>query len=276
MTKAENPPSYPLDHLALRGATDAPALLTGDAPMSFADLDAGVGRLAAWLRAAGARPGDRVASWSAKTRAACLMPLAAARAGLIHVPVNPLLKAPQVAHILADSGAALLLTNRARADMLGDGLPGGCALRDLTAVEAAIDGHPERLPPSAGDPGDLVAILYTSGSTGRPKGVMLSHANLWLGAESVATYLALGADDRVLAVLPFSFDYGQNRLSGAAGCGEGGGAARRDDARRGAALMGATGRGRLAGGCRRIAAPPYQQRRRTDAVADRRDARDFC
>ncbi len=212
MTKAENPPSYPLDHLALRGAADAPALLIGDAPMSFADLDAAVGRLAAWLHAAGARPGDRVASWSAKTRAACLMPLAAARAGLIHVPVNPLLKAPQVAHILADSGAALLLTNRARAEMLGDGLPGGCALRDLTAVEAAIDGHPERLPPSAGDPGDLVAILYTSGSTGRPKGVMLSHANLWLGAESVATYLALGADDRVLAVLPFSFDYGQNQL----------------------------------------------------------------
>ena len=205
MTKAENPPSCPLDHLALRGAADAPALLIGDAPMSFADLDAGVGRLAAWLSAAGARPG-------AKTRAACLMPLAAARAGLIHVPVNPLLKAPQVAHILADSGAALLLTNRARADMLGDGLPGGCALRDLTVVEAAIDGHPDRLPPSAGNPDDLAAILYTSGSTGRPKGVMLSHANLWLGAESVATYLALGADDRVLAVLPFSFDYGQNQL----------------------------------------------------------------
>ncbi|ENY80495.1 acyl-CoA ligase (AMP-forming), exosortase A system-associated [Sphingopyxis sp. MC1] len=212
MTKAENPPSYPLDHLALRGAADAPALLIGDAPMSFADLDAGVGRLAAWLHAAGARPGDRVASWSAKTRAACLMPLAAARAGLIHVPVNPLLKAPQVAHILADSGAALLLTNRARADMLGDGLPGDCALHDLTVVEAAIDGHPDRLPPSAGNPDDLAAILYTSGSTGRPKGVMLSHANLWLGAESVATYLALGADDRVLAVLPFSFDYGQNQL----------------------------------------------------------------
>lgn len=211
MTKAENPPSYPLDHLALRGAADARALLTGDAPMSFADLDAGVGRLAAWLRAEGARPGDRVASWSAKTRAACLMPLAAARradpcAG------QSAAEGTAGAHILADSGAALLLTNRARADMLGDGLPGGCALRDLTAVEAAIDGHPEGLPPSAGDPGDLVAILYTSGSTGRPKGVMLSHANLWLGAESVATYLALGADDRVLAVLPFSFDYGQNQL----------------------------------------------------------------
>src|SRR5690606_31118131 len=48
--------------------------------------------------------------------------------------------------------------------------------------------------------------------TGRPKGVMLSHANMWLGAESVATYLDLTADDRTLAVLPLSFDYGQNQL----------------------------------------------------------------
>ncbi|MCB2077799.1 MAG: AMP-binding protein, partial [Novosphingobium sp.] len=46
----------------------------------------------------------------------------------------------------------------------------------------------------------------------RPKGVMLSHANLWLGAESVAEYLVLQADDRTLAVLPLSFDYGQNQL----------------------------------------------------------------
>jgi acyl-CoA synthetase (AMP-forming)/AMP-acid ligase II len=41
---------------------------------------------------------------------------------------------------------------------------------------------------------------------------MLSHANLWLGAESVATYLGLQADDRALAVMPLSFDYGQNQL----------------------------------------------------------------
>jgi acyl-CoA synthetase (AMP-forming)/AMP-acid ligase II len=58
----------------------------------------------------------------------------------------------------------------------------------------------------------LVALLYTSGSTGRPKGVMLSHANLWLGAVSVAHYLGLTPHDRTLAVLPLAFDYGQNQL----------------------------------------------------------------
>ena len=71
---------------------------------------------------------------------------------------------------------------------------------------------PKGLTPSDSDPDDLTAILYTSGSTGRPKGVMLSHANLWLGAVSVAHYLKLAPDDVTLALLPLSFDYGQSRL----------------------------------------------------------------
>ena len=212
MTKAENPSSRPIDHLALRGAPEAAALLVGDGVMTFAELDARVGRLAAWLLDQAGRPGERVASWSAKTRLACLMPLAAARAGLIHVPVNSLLKGPQVAHILADSGAKLLITNGARAEMLGDGRLDDCAVQDLKVAEAVIDSDGEGLPPSSAEPDDLAAILYTSGSTGRPKGVMLSHANLWVGAESVASYLKLTPDDRVLAVLPLSFDYGQNQL----------------------------------------------------------------
>ena len=43
-------------------------------------------------RRGGSAPGDRVASWLPKTRLTCLLPLAAARAGLVHVPINPLLK----------------------------------------------------------------------------------------------------------------------------------------------------------------------------------------
>jgi acyl-CoA ligase (AMP-forming) (exosortase A-associated) len=212
MTKAQNPPSHPVDHLALRGAADAAALLIGEQVTTFAELDAGVGRLASWLLEQAGGPGERVASWSAKTRAACLMPLAAARAGLIHVPVNPLLKGPQVAHILADSGAKLLVTNASRAEMLGGARPEDCAIQDMKIAEEVIDSGGQGLPPSIAEPGDLAAILYTSGSTGRPKGVMLSHANLWLGAESVASYLQIVPGDRVLGVLPLSFDYGQNQL----------------------------------------------------------------
>jgi long-subunit acyl-CoA synthetase (AMP-forming) len=60
---------------------------------------------------------------------------------------------------------------------------------------------------------DMVSIFYTSGSTGKPKGVVLSHRNMLAGAESVSTYLENTADDRLLAVLPFSFDYGFSQLT---------------------------------------------------------------
>ncbi|MDB5738001.1 MAG: acyl-CoA ligase (AMP-forming), exosortase system-associated, partial [Sphingomonas bacterium] len=198
-----------LDCLTLRGARDAPALIDRIGTLDYAAFDAAIGSLAAYL-ADRAAPGDRVASWLPKTRTACLMALACARAGLAHVPVNPLLRHAQVAHILADSGAVLLVTQPPRAALLEEGdCPEGCA---LLLEEALAAPHPSPLPPSEGDPHALAALLYTSGSTGRPKGVMLSHANLWLGAVAVAHYLRLAPDDRTLAVLPLSFDAGLNQL----------------------------------------------------------------
>ena len=200
----------PLDHLALTGADEAPALVLREGTLNYKDLRDRVGRLAGWLAAQVPAPGARVATWAAKGALTCLMPLAAARAGLVHVPINPLLKRAQVAHILADSGAALLIGTPARLATLEPGDAPCLALAEADAMTAALGADP--LPPSAADPQELAAILYTSGSTGRPKGVMLSHANMWLGAESVASYLGLGPDDRALAVLPLSFDYGQNQL----------------------------------------------------------------
>ncbi len=196
---------YSLDHLATRGRASAPALVADGETLTYADLEQAIGRMAARLLELGLRPGDRVASWMGKTRLACLLPLAAARAGLIHVPINPVLRRAQAEHILADSGAALLVANRARLETLGSS-----EVR-LAAIEEWVDGT-DALPPSARDPHELAALLYTSGSTGRPKGVMLSHANLCFGAVSVAHYLQLAPDDRTLCVLPLAFDYGQNQL----------------------------------------------------------------
>ena len=207
-----DPNPSPLDHLTLRGRQTAPALVTRDGTIDYARFEEMVGRAAAALRGRGLVKGDRVASWLPKGLMTALLPLACARAGLVHVPINPLLKRMQVAHILADSGALLLVTGRARLATLEDGdLPSGCAALEEEAGRALFENE-ERLEPSGASPDDLAALLYTSGSTGRPKGVMLSHANLWLGAISVAAYLHMTEQDRVLAVLPFSFDYGQNQL----------------------------------------------------------------
>ncbi|WP_375420899.1 AMP-binding protein [uncultured Sphingomonas sp.] len=203
-----DPIPKPIDHV-LRGAPDALALLDRAGSWTYAELERAVASVAGWLGRQGLAPGDRVATWLPKTRLACVMPLAAPRAGLVHVPVNPLLRRAQVAHILADSGAGLLLTQPARtATLEDDDVPASC--RVIDEAEIAFDGDGPG--PSQADPAALAAILYTSGSTGRAKGVMLSHANLWLGAVSVAHYLRLAPADRVLAVLPLSFDYGQNQL----------------------------------------------------------------
>jgi acyl-CoA ligase (AMP-forming) (exosortase A-associated) len=242
---ALDPVPYPIDHVALRGAADDVALIDKAGAMTFAELEAGVAALAGWLAGQGLSAGDRVATWLPKTRTACVMPLAVARTGLVHVPINPLLRRAQVAHILGDSGALLLVTQGARVGTLETGdVPDGCAIvdeadmplvprrrpgpswddADDVARRAATRVLPTEPRPSPGnrecvslgrsdaDPDSLAAILYTSGSTGRPKGVMLSHANLWLGAISVAHYLKLEPLDRVLGVLPLSFDYGQNQL----------------------------------------------------------------
>lgn len=205
---ALDPVPHPIDTLPLRGEPGAVALEDRAGTLDYAGLEVAVGGMAHWLSRLGLAPGERVATWLPKTRAACLMPLAAPRAGLVHVPVNPVLKRAQVAHILADSGARLLVTQAARIAALAPGdVPAAC--RIVTEEELASD---DALPPSQADADALAAILYTSGSTGRSKGVMLSHANLWLGAISVAHYLQIEPEDRVLGVLPLSFDYGQNQL----------------------------------------------------------------
>lgn len=205
---ALDPVPRPIDHLPGRSAPGAIALEDRAGTIDYAGLEAQVGRMAHALSGLGLGAGELVATWLPKTRTACLMPLAAARAGLVHVPVNPVLKRGQVAHILEDSGARVLVTQAARLGALEAGdVPAGCRV----IVKDELEGS-DALPPSDADTGSLAAILYTSGSTGRAKGVMLSHANLWLGAISVARYLEIESKDRVLGVLPLSFDYGQNQL----------------------------------------------------------------
>lgn len=213
MSSAPDPAPHPLDHLAMRGSDGGPALVFRDETLSWKDLRSRVASLAGWLAGQVPQAGARVATWAAKGELTCLMPLAAARAGLVHVPINPLLKRAQVNHILADSGAVLLLGTPARLNTLEAGdVPEGCAVvGEGEALAGAADSAP-LAEPSAHDPASLAAILYTSGSTGKPKGVVLTHANMWLGAVSVAHYLDLASDDVTLAVLPLSFDYGQNQL----------------------------------------------------------------
>ena len=207
MTPAPDPRPRPLDHLAERGEGDAPALVLRGRTLNHQDLRTRVGRLAAWL-ASRASEGERVASWAAKGEATCLLPLACARAGIVHVPINPLLKRMQVAHILADSGASLLIASRARlASLEADDVPPGCAVVVEEEFWSEVDAHAP-LGPSDRDPAELAAILYTSGSTGKPKGVMLPWRSIEANTEMVDALLHLRPSDVMLGVLPFFHTFG--------------------------------------------------------------------
>lgn len=207
--------AFPLDRLAIGKDPEATALVTRSGSLTYKMLNHRVGVLARWLSDQGFDKGDRVATWLPKAELACIMPLAAVRAGLVHVPVNPVLKPAQVDHIVADSGAKMLITNAGRVKSLDDRpVDAGCVIWNDTTVSAKMDEIDDPMGPTqvSREIDALAAILYTSGSTGRPKGVMLSSANLSLGAISVAQYLRLEKNDRTLCVLPLSFDYGQNQL----------------------------------------------------------------
>ena len=205
-----------LDALLGCGDRQAVALVERERRLTYAELDSRVSAVAGAL-ASRVAPGDRVAVWLPKSIECVVLLFAIARAGAVMVPVNPVLKGQQVSHILADSGAALLVTHRARAAGLGTA---PCPVLLLETDWAALAAGEAVMVPLPGRDA-LAALLYTSGSTGRPKGVMVTHANLLVGARSVASYLGTRAEDRVLSVLPLSFDFGFSQattafLSGAA------------------------------------------------------------
>ncbi len=217
-----------LPEMQARRQPDAIALIQGDTRLDYTTLARRIDAFARGLLGLGVRPGERAAFWLPKTLDGIALLFAASKAGMVIVPINPLLKPAQVAHILQDSGARLLVSQGGRLAGLADVLHEAHDLRWAVSVDqatdlAGIDVHALGSLPHQGvetpwrehgrSETDLAALLYTSGSTGKPKGVALSHRNLLAGAASVASYLDIQPDDRLLAVLPLSFDYGLSQLT---------------------------------------------------------------
>jgi acyl-CoA ligase (AMP-forming) (exosortase A-associated) len=213
------------EQAALRGS--APALTDGDRTIAYAALAEEVLRLAGGLRRIGLSRTDRVAVYAEKRIETVASLWATTAAGGVFVPVNPVLKPVQVAHILADCDVSVLVTTAARWRVVEDEVKDCDALNAVVLidelVEATTDVATHAYVDLASSPPveermrgvdlDLAAILYTSGSTGKPKGVVLSHRNLIVGAESVSSYLGNTADDVILSALPISFDAGLSQLT---------------------------------------------------------------
>lgn len=192
-------------------------------PFSYAELSRRVEVLAARFEALNVARGDRVLVHLAKSIDEIAAMFACFRVGAVAVNVNTQWTLEQLLYVAEDSGAKVALVDARRARELVTSPRGKLEhiLVKRDAKGAAVDAQgfepfPERAEKQASEVRvldcDLAAILYTSGSTGAPKGVMLTHLNLLLGARSVARYLKMQRDERVLSLLPLSFDYGLNQV----------------------------------------------------------------
>lgn len=221
-----------LNHLidgARQKAPDGVALRCKGESLTYAELGNCQDRFANALRSNGIGRGERVALMLGKSFEFVAAAFGTAKAGAVFVPVNPVLKPAQVGHILRDCAAGVIVLSPERLLVLRDELAACPALKWVIVVGSNSGKAPAEVryqlanwqtfiehPPlatSVAIDNDVVAIFYTSGSTGRPKGVVLSHRNMVTGAVSVASYLENVSDDRILAVLPLSFDAGFSQLT---------------------------------------------------------------
>lgn len=207
----------------------SPALKIGRAERNYAQLSADIQGVARALMGCGLARFGRVAVYLDKRIETVAAFLGTGAAGGIFVPCNPVLKPPQIGHILKDSGAQILISSKARIEALSAVLA-DTGVKTVISVDARPEavtdhlftldwegflsvGRDAAMPAGPAVDTDPAAIFYTSGSTGRPKGVTLSHRNLVAGGDSVADYLENGSKDRILALLPLSFDAGFSQLT---------------------------------------------------------------
>lgn len=203
------------------------ALVYGAARYTYQELDQQANRLAHSFQSAGIRRGDRVAVYLDNSPEAVVAIFAALKAGAVFLPINPTTKADKLNYILNNCRAAGLVMPSAKYPGLGqalesvpslkaiwvvgsrDGIQPPAAFSLISLGSVLRDGAlPAHSPPKTCIDIDLAALIYTSGSTGQPKGVMLTHLNIISAATSITTYLENVPSDRILNVLPLSFDYG--------------------------------------------------------------------
>jgi malonyl-CoA/methylmalonyl-CoA synthetase len=178
----------------------------GGAEISWASVRAHALRNAAEVRARRLGRGDRVALAADSRPEFVEAYLGILLAGCAAVPVNPRATPPEIEHVLADSGAKLVIADVARAETiatLGSYHP-ILALEELSAAPADASGLPEGQPA----PADVALVLYTSGTTGKSKGAMLTHENLVSNVSAITAAWGWTEADELLLALPLFHMHG--------------------------------------------------------------------
>jgi acyl-CoA ligase (AMP-forming) (exosortase A-associated) len=199
----------------------------GEQRLTYSEAARQTETLAHGLLDAGLQRGDRIGIYLDHSIPQALSFFGTSQAGGVFVPIDVLLFPGQVAHIARDCRMKGLITTDSKLATLANTLK---EIPSLAFVVVVKDGESPQIslplyafedlcrctPPqehhAVGIGKDLAAIIYTSGSTGKPKGVMLSHAQIMAGSSIVSKYLEITDADRILSILPFSFDAGLNQL----------------------------------------------------------------
>jgi len=196
---------------AVRRAPDAIALVDGDARWTYTDLARRVAACVARLTGLGMQAGERLGILLSNRADYMTLLIAAARLGVIAVPMNIRQRAPETAYALTDSGAAALIYD----DALEDELPDRASVPDVrhwlpfdaeaailsATTPATMSEAPDR---SAVGEDDPFCILYTSGTTGRPKGAVLTHLGLITICIGSQDHLQLKDGESMILAVPAS------------------------------------------------------------------------
>src|SRR5215472_16826093 len=213
---------------------DRTALIAGDRRLTYKQLNEGANRVAGALRQAGIRAGDRVALTMPNVPEFAVSYYGILKAGGAVVPLNVLLKAPEISYYLDDSGARIAIVASTFADEALGGRAGAkkrCAVwiagehakagseEDVRAFAGVVADQDSTFDSAGTTPDDTAVILYTSGTTGRAKGAELSHYNMFFNAlYGTGDLFKLKPDDILLAVLPLFHSFGQTCVMNAAFC----------------------------------------------------------
>ncbi|MCG6495239.1 non-ribosomal peptide synthase/polyketide synthase [Kitasatospora sp. A2-31] len=180
----------------------APALISDELSLSYAELNARANQLAQVLIERGVGPDQVVALVLPRSAEIAVAQLAVVKAGAAYLPVDPEYPQDRIGYLLEDSAPALLVTDTRHEAKVPEGL----AVARLLLDTVDLAGRSEENPAVALSPANAAYVIYTSGSTGRPKGVVVTHRGLAGLAATEIDRMGVTADSRVLQFASPSFD----------------------------------------------------------------------
>jgi crotonobetaine/carnitine-CoA ligase len=187
---------------AVDDAAGSTWLLAGDEAYTYGDALGRIERAAAWCRAAGLAPGDRVLVTARTTPEFLLLWLGLMEVGAVQVPVDPRASGAEIGGLVGQVAPSVIVTDEALAPAVAAAASGAGVAAPVVDVAEVFAAEPDGRGPAGIDGDDVAVMIPTSGTTGRSKLVMQTHRAYVMAGEGFPWWLRLTADDRLMTSLP--------------------------------------------------------------------------